>query len=584
MLLGLALALAGCDGARSLEAPGEVAFVAVVEDEARSPLVPVGEAATLVAGDLEGATVLGYTAAQLDPAIAVDAAEPLALSERGCGLLPPASWARRWEDGAPVEVAPPALPLSAGWMRAGCPTPEQLHVTCRSFQVCSGRPQPLDAPCSWSVGCGDGQTVVVHAGVWPGAPGCAARGGVVAPLDHEVWSAARDDYHARVSLGGSTCAVEGRSAAEAPLPIRSHETVRVWNGNPRSPGTLDNDNGSPFVDSRTLRGGGVTGFVLDLPRRRAIVAATDTAVCPTLRTNVRGAWRTVDLDDVVLSSTTAGRAPACLMGVRQVSPEGSPLRLVGFTVDNAANTLTGYEFDQDLRQIRRAVLTRVLPDVVVADVLITPERWWVLTSQSSAAPKSSLHTVDPVSLTVTATLAAPLGAGHALEATAAGGVDVSLRDRADVCRVDPQLRTAVCSGVCGPEVFSPATSVIKFTAIARDPADGSPVLAASDAFHGLFVCGDDLWLQPPGGSPQMTALLPVGPGRFLTAAVGRWGEGGTAWQGRLMVADRGLGGFERRTWSLPGSVVSAFAREGERLWMLMPFDGLLVRWTPPSDL
>lgn len=578
-----------CDAALDLAPPADIAFVAVVEPEARSPLVPLGRGAAFVASDADQATVLGFRADQLEPLEdAVDPTEPLALETRACGLLPTAAWARGWVDGAPAEIAPPALPLGASWMSAGCPTPDVIHASCRSLRVCSGAPRVLPGTCAWSVGCSDTTTLEVDAGVWPSAPGCATVGSVLSPLVHEAWSADRTAYHARAELADGTCAIEAQRDLPAPRALPGSDVVRVWDGTPKVPGTVDADDGNPFVDTRGVRGGGVTGFLLDAPRRRAIVAVTDGGTCPNARgSGMRGYWRTVDLDSVVLTSSTAGRAPNCLNGVRQISAEGEPLRIVGFTLHETRGTLTAYEYDQDLREIRRRVLTpNGLAPAMIADVVITPQRWWILTTQSGAPLDAQVQAIDPVTLTVTATLTEPgrstaLEAAHTLQLGRDGMLRTYQRDRLERCTIDPDLTRVNCESVCGTVVASPATSVLKLSAVAHDPADGAPVMAGSDAFHGLFACGRELWLQPRDGTAQMVTVRALGPGRILASTVGRWGPG-QSWRGRLMIADLEVGGFERQTWDLPGTVAGTVLPDGDRLWILMSWDGLLARWTPPS--
>ena len=566
----------GCDATRVFEVPAEVTYAALIEPGSRSPLLPIAEATTALASELSAVTLLGFSGAQLGPpALSIDQTEPLSLDQRPCGLLPRASGAWRWGDGGPEPVEVPSLALGARWISAGCPAPALLSASCRSsLRTCSGQPTVL-GPCAWSIPCDDGGTVELNPGVWTSALGCAAASGTAASLLRERWSEDRAAYQATAQIGADTCVFQGQSTFPPPVEPAAADLVRLWEGTPTIPSTLLTPT-SPSLDNRAIHGGHITGFLIDRPRRRAIAAVSDGLLCPTATVG-EGVWRSIDLDTLAVSTSTL-TTPGCLIGVRQVSPEGAPFRMIGFNIDDQRRLFVS-EYDAAFHRIRRALLGRLVPALQIGDVLIRPDRWLLVTTVSGGEANARVLEIDPATLEVTRRLNGPLLAVHSLEVGASGEVLAYLRNSPSACVLDAAFSEASCSSVCGPEIsLSP---VVKFTSLARDPSDGALVLTAADRFAGVYACGPGTWLRPPGDAVQVVASAALSPGRLLVSTVERMAGTDGAWSGRLMIADLAQGGFEPQTWSLPGTVATALVRDGEAYWAVLPFDGLAVRWRLP---
>lgn len=563
----------GCDATRVFQVPAEVTYAALVEPGSRSPLLPVDQAATLLADELRTATLLGFRQEQLsDPWLSVDPAEPLSLDARACSLLPRASGAWRWGAGGPEPVDVPPLSLGARWISAGCPAPELLSASCRaSLRICAAQPAVL-GPCAWSIPCDDGAVLELNPGVWSSAPGCAAAGAGAAPVLRERWSEDRGVYHATAQIGPDTCVFQGQTSFPPPIVPAPADVVRLWEGTPTIPSTLLTPT-SPSIDNRAIHGGHITGFLIDRPRRRAIAAVSDALLCPTATVG-EGVFRSIDLDTLAVT-TSSLTTPGCLIGLRQVSPEGAPFRMIGFHIDDQRRLFVS-EFDADFQRTRRGQLGRLVPAIQIGDVLISPDRWLLAATVSGGDANARVFEIDPATLDVRHRLSGPLLAIHSLELGASGEVLAYLRNSPSACALDAEFTQASCSNVCGPEIsLSP---VVKFTSLARDPRDGALVLTAADRFAGVYACGPGTWLRPPGEAVQVAASTALSPGRVLVSTVER---AAGAWSGRLMIADVEQGGFEAETWSLPGTVATALVRDGGTYWAVMPFDGVVVRWAAP---
>lgn len=576
LLTMCAVVALGCDVVRVFQVPEEVSYAALIEPGARSALIPIEEA-TLLASSLEAVTLLGFRGEQLEPpALSIDQTEPLSLDQRGCGLLPRASGAWRWRGGASEPVDVPAVALGARWIAAGCPAPALLSASCRSsLRICSGQPAVL-GPCAWSIPCDDGGALELNPGVWASAPGCAAAGGTAGPLISERWSERRTEYHATAQLGPDTCVVQGQTTFPPPIALSGADVVRLWTGTPSLPTTLLTPT-SPSIDNRALHGGHITGFLIDRPRRRAIAAVSDGLLCPTATVG-EGSWRSIDLDTLAVS-TSSQTTPGCLLGLRQVSAEGAPFRMIGFNIDDQ-HRLFVTEYDATFNRTRRAALGRVVPATQIGDVIITPSRWLLAATVSGGDANARVLEIDPATLDVTRRLTAPLLAIHSLELGPSGEVLAYLRNSPSACTLDAGFTQATCTNVCGAEISLSPT--VKFTSLARDPSGGALVLTASDRFAGVYACGPGTWLRPPGESVQVAASAPLSAGRLLVSTVEREaGPEPAAWSGRLMIADLVQGGFEAQTWSLPGTVATALVRDEDAYWAVLPFDGVAVRWKVP---
>lgn len=566
------LLLAACDAPAVLTVGPEIAHVALFEPGARSPLLPVGRASELIAERLEDARILGFSAEQLSsPVLAIDASEPLGEDTSGCGVLPAPAAKWRREGDAWVETSPSSEALTAEWLRPACGAPRSIQATCRGNTTqLLGASAATDAPCDWSLASGRGPTMSVQPGVYKS--GCATLDGTALPFVSERWSADRTSYHAVLEHGEqSRCVVSARGEPQAPEPVLA--VARLTDAEVELPPGLQSE--SPHLDVRALRGGGLTGFVIDRDARRGIAAVTPGHVCPASEAT-SGAWRIVDLDTLAVT-THARSAPPCLSGLRRVSAEGEPLRLVGFTVLSRPNrrVLRMREFDADLRETRNATVSSALPAgaPMVTDVLDARGTRYVLVVAANLEQQAMVVAVDLA--TWTATSSSLLATAHALELATDGELMVHMRNKPEICRFRGDLATPRCDLSCGRDIIASGSVPVIFAARARDPADGSLVLSGTDILHGLYVCGRDLWLRAHDEGTLISALHPLGPRRLLGAAVGRWGS--RDFSARLVIADLELPGYEERTLSLPGVLVSALVEDGDRVWAVMPHDGVVAR-------
>ncbi|MCC7385152.1 MAG: hypothetical protein IT384_25115 [Deltaproteobacteria bacterium] len=576
-------------------------------------------------GDL---LAIGYTADALAPAIdRLDEAEAL-VTGRACGGLPRDRWSKA-PEGEAAGAIDPATPLHASWICPNSSTRPRVVAACSDGLACRGVPGAGDLPCSWSVPCEQrqGVSLQVDSGVFETAKGCFAeieRPGEQEPplratLDTERWS---DGYHASGVLGTQgdpaeprRCVIDARFETTPPMTIPLADQARFSaldvGFSAHVPQSLFDGRQVSHVDAAGLHGGGVTGLVLDLERRRAIAVVSPLYDCTANAAPLDSTWQWIDIDSPALTASSAGSAPACLLGLHALrSPQGGLERILGFQVFNVFPSpdlaaqrsrvrVVLHEFDRDLTPLRQRLLwdepvveaQRGLGGLVVSHVADLPGGDVLVSlADSRLEPNGRSHVlrIDRAQLVVTATLTLDRVVAGIDVDPASDEVRLISEGPPATCSTDRELRSGPCTlGAC---------SMLSWTLLLGRPrvsafyagAARELVFAGSGNIAGLWDCARRWNLQPFGdGRAHFTAVAPLRQaGRLLAAAVHKEGDDPdpfAGWVSELMIADLDTGRFEPQIWRLPGTGVSQIeADDRGRLWLVLPWSGMVVRWADPT--
>lgn len=610
--------------------PPELTHAALLRSSQRgviaSPLRPVDDAWLLEdipEGDL---LAIGYTADALAPVIdRLDETEAL-VTGRACGGLPRERWSKV-PEGASAGAIDPATPLHASWVCPNSSTLPRMVAACSDGLACRGVPGAGDLPCSWSVSCEQrqGVSLQVDSGVFETAKGCGQIKGEEGPeptpamLDTERWS---DGYHASGVLGTQgepkeprQCVIDARWEVVPPLTIpladQARFSARDVGLSVHVPQSLFSGGQVPHVDAAGLHGGGVGGLVLDLERRRAITVVSPLYDCTVNVTPMDSTWQWIDLDSASLTATSAGAAPGCLLGLHALrTPAGGLQKILGFQVFNLYPSpdlmasrnrvrVVLHEFDRDLTPLRQRVLwdepmveaSRGLGGLVVSHVADLPGGDVLVSFADTLlqpSHRSRILRIDRAQLVVTATLTLDRVVAGIDVDPASDEVRLISEGPPATCSTDRELRNGACTlGACSMLSWSQLLGRPRVSAF-HVGAARELVFAGSGNIAGLWDCARRWNLQPFGDGPaHFTAVAPLRQaGRLLAAAVRRERDDPdpfAGWIGELMIADLDTGRFEPQIWRLPGTGVSQIeADDRGRLWLVLPWSGMIVRWTDPT--